>query len=55
MFIQIDTVHSCFLTKEELRGCNRKYLAHKPKIFTNWPLKRKFAHPWLRIRNEVLQ
>lgn len=31
---------------DELSGCDRKYIAHKAKIFTIWPLKKTFASPW---------
>lgn len=47
MLIPLHTVYSCFLTvSAELSTCKRDYMIHKPKIFTIFSFKKKFADPW---------
>lgn len=43
---QLHIAYSCFpSTQIELSSCNRGHLAHKPKIFTTWPLTEKVWKP----------
>lgn len=45
-FINILSLAALTLPMAELSGCDRKYIAHKAKTFTIWPLTKTFASSW---------